>query len=188
MTFKLSKDKLSGMYFVTARIVGGKCIFYNKKYLNIILNSLNWFIENKKIKLFAFVIMPNHFHLLLITTKENSIYSICHSLESFTAHEILRIAKQNNHYNLIKYFNLQAENFKDRSHKIWQDIQAKNCYSEDFVRQKLEYIHNNPVAKKWNLVKYRNNYKYSSAGYYDSDLKQKSILKVEYLWNYFFGV
>jgi uncharacterized membrane protein YpjA len=38
---------------------------------------------------------------------------------------------------------------------------------EDFLRQKMEYIHQNPVAKDWKLVEDRADYLYSSAGYYD---------------------
>jgi hypothetical protein len=48
-----------------------------------------------------------------------------------------------------------------------QDIQAKNIYSEDFLWQKMEYIHQNPVAKEWKLVNDRADYQYSSAGHYD---------------------
>jgi hypothetical protein len=36
-----------------------------------------------------------------------------------------------------------------------------------FLQQKLEYIHQNPVAKEWKLVNDRADYLYSSAGYYD---------------------
>ena len=52
-------------------------------------------------------------------------------------------------------------------HSIWQDIQAKNIYSPKFLFQKLEYIHNNPVAKDWQLVQDRADYQYSSACLYD---------------------
>jgi hypothetical protein len=37
----------------------------------------------------------------------------------------------------------------------------------DFLGQKMEYIHQNPVAKDWKLAKHRADYPYSSAGFYD---------------------
>ena len=134
-----------------------------------------------------FCLMPNHVHLLLKPLNKWTIKKICTDLEKYTAHQILKVLKNKNRIHLLNFFVKQAENFSDRNHKIWQDIQAKNCYSEEFLRQKLNYIHNNPIAKGWNLVKDRKDYKYSSACYYDSDLRIKPIMEVEYLWNYFFG-
>jgi len=48
-------------------------------------------------------------------------------------------------------------------------VQAKNIYTEKFLAQKMEYIHQNPVAKEWNLVQDRASYIYSSACFYDDD-------------------
>ena len=35
------------------------------------------------------------------------------------------------------------------------------------LQQKLEYIHQNPIAKEWKLAEERADYPYSSAGFYD---------------------
>jgi hypothetical protein len=45
----------------------------------------------------------------------------------------------------------------------------KNVYSVEFLRQKVEYLHNNPVAKHWRLADDRADYRYSSARFYDKD-------------------
>ncbi|MEK6552808.1 MAG: transposase, partial [Bacteroidota bacterium] len=59
-----------------------KCIFHN----------------NKKYKLYAFVIMPDHVHLLLqpLEKTKNSFYSlseILHSIKSYSANQINKIHK-----------------------------------------------------------------------------------------------
>ena len=54
-------------------------------------------------------------------------------------------------------------------HSIWQDIQAKNIFSTNFLKEKVEYIHNNPVAKQCKMVEDRADFKYSSACFYDRD-------------------
>jgi hypothetical protein len=41
----------------------------------------------------------------------------------------------------------------------------------DFLWQKMEYIHQNPIAKDWKLAVDRADYIYSSAGYYDCGRK-----------------
>lgn len=43
---------------------------------------------------------------------------------------------------------------------------VKNCWSEKFLRQKLDYMHNNPIRGKWSHVDDPAMYRYSSAGYY----------------------
>jgi hypothetical protein len=43
--------------------------------------------------------------------------------------------------------------------------------SPEFLREKLDYIHNNPIAKKWNLAADRAAYTYSSACYYDGGIE-----------------
>ena len=74
--------------------------------------------------------------------------------------------------------NLFQEKKRDsrHEHSIWQDIQAKNIYSMDFLKQKMEYVHQNPVNKDWKLVEDRADYVYSSAGYYD--LGRKPIIEI----------
>ncbi|MCQ3938127.1 MAG: hypothetical protein DPW18_13920 [Chloroflexi bacterium] len=46
----------------------------------------------------------------------------------------------------------------------------------DFLEQKMEYIHQNPIAKDWKLVDDRAVYPFSSACYYD--LGRTSIVEV----------
>jgi hypothetical protein len=46
----------------------------------------------------------------------------------------------------------------------------------DFLQQKMEYIHQNPVAKDWKLARDRSDYPYSSAGHYDYG--RQSIIEI----------
>jgi len=71
---------------------------------------------------------------------------------------------------------IESKRDSRHQHSIWQDIQAKNIYSMDFLQQKIEYIHQNPVAKDWKLVEDRADYIYSSAGYYDYG--RKSVIEI----------
>ena len=121
--------------------------------------------KEKRILLFAFVIMPSHLHAIL-KPESNSIGEIVQQFGSFTAHEILKKLREHSRKDLLTLFQ-QKKRDQRHEHSIWQDIQAKNIYSLDFLHQKLEYIHQNPVAKDWHLVIDRADYSYSSAGYYD---------------------
>lgn len=109
--------------------------------------------------------MPSHLHAI-IKPENCSITEAIQQFGSFTAHEILEKLRVQNQKDMLELFNKNKRDNR-HEHSIWQDIQAKNIYSIDFLHQKIEYIHQNPVAKDWKLVKDRADYIYSSAGYYD---------------------
>lgn len=168
MTFSSFHDPRH-LYFITASIVDWKQLFITSEYASIPLNSFTWMQEQKRILLFAFVIMPTHLHAV-IKPENAPIEDILQQFGSFTAHEILKRLQENHQKELLDVFH-QARRDKRHEHSIWQDIQAKNIYSTDFLWQKMEYIHQNPTAKDWKLVKDRADYVYSSAGYYDYERK-----------------
>ena len=164
MTFPSFHDP-AHLYFVTASVIGWKHLFITPKYINIPLNSLAWMQQQKRILLFSFVIMPSHLHTIL-KPESDSIGAIVQQFGSFTAHEILKKLRADNQQDLLNLFQQQKRDQR-HEHSIWQDIQAKNIYSPNFLWQKMEYIHQNPIAKEWKLAEDRADYLYSSAGYYD---------------------
>ena len=46
----------------------------------------------------------------------------------------------------------------------------KECWNEAFVLQKLNYIHHNPCQSHWNLAALPQDYKWSSAAFYELNL------------------
>jgi len=173
MTFSAYNDP-THLYFITASIVDWKHLFITSEYANIPLNCLAWLQKQKRILLFAFVIMPSHLHAILKPVRD-SIGAIVQQYGSFTAHEILKKLRIDNQKDLLDLFH-QKKRDQRHEHSIWQDIQAKNIYSMDFLQQKMEYIHQNPIAKDWKLVEDRADYLYSSAGYYD--YRRKPIIEI----------
>ena len=171
MTFR-PRNIPEHLYFVTATICGWKKILLQEPFAEIVLNSLGWLHTNNRMKLYAFVIMPNHLHFICKPIGDYNMSMIQQNFGSFTAHAILKELREQKLNDLLHYFQQRAiEDQTGSRHKIWEDIQAKNVYSLDFLKQKLEYIHNNPVSPKWQLVVERWQWKYSSAGYYDMGLE-----------------
>lgn len=156
------------LYFITASICGWKHLLAEPKYCQIILDSLIWLQQTKRILLFAFVIMPSHLHLIL-KPQCKAIGVVLRDFGSYTAHAILRELRNNQRNDLLLFFQEQRRDSR-HAHSIWQDIQAKNIYSHDFLSQKMEYIHCNPVSKEWHLVRDRTDYQYSSACFYDKGI------------------
>jgi putative transposase len=53
-----------GLNYLTLTIVGWIDIFSRKKYRDIIIESLRYCQENKGLKIYGYVIMTNHIHLM----------------------------------------------------------------------------------------------------------------------------
>ena len=165
MTFSSFHDP-THLYFVTASICGWKHLFADQKYAQIILDSLVWLQKEKRMLLFTFVIMPSHLHLIL-KPENRAIDEFLQDFGSFTAHTILHQLRTDTKEELLRFFHEQRRDARHQ-HSIWQDIQAKNIYSHEFLSEKMEYTHSNPIAKDWMLAEKRADYKYSSACFYDN--------------------
>ncbi|MCP4139860.1 MAG: transposase [Chloroflexi bacterium] len=174
MTFHSLHDS-EHLYFLTASIIGWKDVLSIPIYRKIVLDSLVWLRKEKRMYLYAFVIMPNHLHLILKPINK-SIGQLLQEFGSFTAHTILKELRKEKRMKLLSFFHEQRRDPRHQ-HSIWQDIQAKNIFSQKVLEQKMEYIHQNPLRKGWNLVKNRADYPYSSACFYDND--ENPIIEVD---------
>jgi hypothetical protein len=66
---------------------------------------------------------------------------------------------------------------KNKIHNVFQpSADIKEILTEKFIRQKLNYMHKNPVTGKWKLVDDYLDYPHSSARFYD--LGEKGIYNV----------
>jgi hypothetical protein len=62
---------------------------------------------------------------------------------------------------------------KGQLHKVFEEsFDAKECRSREFILQKLDYIHKNPVSKRWQLVSDFTEYPHSSASFYEKGIKR----------------
>ena len=153
----------SNVYFSTCTIVQWQCLFIEQKYFQIITNSLNYCIENKGLAVIGYVIMLNHLHLITFNTEQTVLSDIMRDFKRFTSIQIAGQLEKDNKKLLLHIFNKAVEGrAKSQQYKIWQDeFHPKAVYTPDFLTQKLEYIHNNPVRK--GLVQEPEQWRYSSA-------------------------
>ncbi|PHR70327.1 MAG: transposase [Lutibacter sp.] len=147
--------------FYTATILNWKKLLKPEKYKMIIIESLQYLVKEKRVKLFGYVIMDNHIHLIWKPTK---LYSLKHtqlSFMKFTAQIIKRDLEQN-HQNVLKEFLVML---KDRNYQFWQrNPLCVDLFDTEIIMQKLKYIHNNPIKAR--LCKEDVDYRFSSAKFY----------------------
>jgi REP element-mobilizing transposase RayT len=130
--------------------------------------------------------MPNHLHLLfLVPDKVLKINKIIANGKRFMAYEIVKRLRKDKKRDILQSLE-QGVSFKDkRRNKIHQVFEIssdlKVLLSERFILQKINYIHRNPVSKKWMLINDYRKYKYSSAGFYEGVLDYKGYPVTHYL-------
>ena len=148
--------------FYTATIIDWKLLLDNDIFKNIIISSLKYLIDNKKIKLHAFVIMDNHIHLIWQALGENNPNKIRHNFMKFTAQQMkFELMKSDDYY--LQDFKVKKD---DRVFQFWKrNALSVELFSENFFVQKMNYIHDNPV--KAGICIFPEDYKYSSASYYN---------------------
>ena len=126
-----------------------------------------------KIDVYAFVIMPNHIHLIWRVKELNGKETAQGSFLKYTAHEFKKqLIKDGN--SLSNYL----VNASNKKYEFWQrDSLAIHLFTEKVAYQKLDYLHHNPCAVHWQLVKDPVDYYYSSAGFYFLGEKKFDFLK-----------
>lgn len=134
-----------------------------------------WFehLRCKQIEVVAYVIMPNHLHVLLYFPKRGyALNSIIGNAKRFLAYEIIKRLKLSNDTATLLVLQLglsQREQRKGQVHKAFEEsFDAKAIYSQTFFNQKLDYIHYNPIRGKWQLVADYTTYTHSSAAFYET--------------------
>ena len=84
--FKIyNSDKL---YFVTFTVVEWIRVFDDIKHINIFIDSIGYCQEHKGLEVYAWVIMPNHVHMILGRNSEILLSDIIRDIKGFTSRQI----------------------------------------------------------------------------------------------------
>jgi putative transposase len=155
------------LYFVTTRAVQRAHIFRRALVKRILIDSLNTGRILGQYALFAFVIMPNHIHLILQCLNDCTPGEIVREFKKATANLIVRQYEAEGNAQVLEFLATAVQPGRKEQHTVWEhEYQAKNIFSPDFMRQKMEYIHNNPIQPHWQLAGRPEEYPWSSARFY----------------------
>jgi REP element-mobilizing transposase RayT len=163
MEIALEQSQIS---FYTATILNWKSLLSQDKYKEIILSSLRYLVEHHRIKLYGFVIMPNHIHLLWEMCEGNQLEDVQRDFMKYTAQQIKQDLSKH-HPQVLTHFKSTQ---KDRKYQFWERRPFnKLLYSRTEVEEKLDYIHHNPMQGKWMLANSLEEYRFSSYSFYELD-------------------
>ena len=168
-----SKMFLNEVYFWTDTIKNWRYLLKDDFYKNIILDCWGELVSRKKIIIYGFVIMPNHLHILWEMVDLNGKEMPYASFNKFTSHRFLSNIRIKEPASLSVY----VENDRERKHRFWQRNPLAICMdSREKIEQKLDYIHLNPLQEHWSLVNKPEDYKWSSARFYENGIDEFGII------------
>ena len=169
---------MNTIYFSTATILNWHPLLQDDENKNILISSLQLLTKQELLSVYAYVIMPNHIHIIWSENEHDRKESVQVSFFKFTAHQFLQKLRKENQ-NQLKLF---LVNKSDRKYQFWKrNTLSIEIYSRKIFDQKLNYIHNNPLQSKWKIVDDPIKYKYSSASFYELGKDEFSILTDYYL-------
>ena len=159
-----------GLYFVTFTVVHWIDLFIRKDYKDLLIASLKHCQENKGLVVHNFVIMTSHVHLLVSRKPYGEQLSgIIRDFKKYTSGKLLKAIKEmpeSRRKWLLEAFGEAGRANPNNSHyQVWvQDNHPVEIVTMKFVKQKLNYVHNNPVES--GIVFSPQDYVYSSASAY----------------------
>ena len=157
--------------FITVTCLEWIPLLEEDRFKDIIVNSLSFLSEKKRVTIYSFVIMCNHFHLIWQMLGNHEREAVQRDFLKYTTQQILKILLKEKSPFLDKLL-VRA---KDRKYQIWErNSLSVPLWSGQVIHQKLEYIHYNPVSAE--LYKYNDEYKYSSARFYYRQDRQWKFL------------
>jgi putative transposase len=129
-------------HFFTATNLQWQHLLKPDKYKLIVIESLKFLVRSNRIKLFAFVIMSNHIHLIWQMREKIKPENVRRDFLKFTAQQIKKDLKKSDPAVLENY----RVDAKDREYQFWEKNPLfTELWNEKTFFQKLNYIHLNPV-------------------------------------------
>lgn len=167
------------IFYITSVIYSRLNIFVQPSFIIPIIDSLNYYRYQYSCKLIGFVIMPDHIHLLIFPQVERAITDFMRDFKRFTSGRITRQARVDGRKEWLEKFEQAGSETERAEYKVWQDsFWEQSIYTEAFLKQKLDYIHSNPVRA--GIVKSADQYPYSSFRNYH--LNDNQLIEIDSHW------
>jgi len=172
----------SDLYFITYTVVEWIDVFTRNDYREVLLNSWNYCIKNKGLRIHAWCIMTNHVHMI-ISSEKDELSDIMRDMKSYTSTTIKKLIMENPQESRKKWMlrlmkSAGNRNKNNKGFQLWQQHNHPILLDSNYLLdQKLDYIHNNPL--KAGFVDEPEDYVYSSARDYAGEKGLIDIVLIE---------
>ena len=172
-------ENQNAVYFLTFTVTDWVDVFTRVNYKTMIVESLEYCNKNKGLELYVWCLMTNHIHLICRVKDPFRMSDFIRDFKQFTAKRILKeietSSESRKDWMLYRFEYAGKFDISIKKYRFWQDTNHPiELTSNEFIRQRMDYIHQNPVRA--GFVANPEDYLYSSARNY-ADLD--ALLKVE---------
>ncbi len=162
----------SGLYFVSFATVNWIDLFTRQVYFDVLEESITYCRAKKGMELYAYCFMPSHVHLMFRSAKDEPS-ELLRDFKKYTSRKLIEAISNNPQesrkgWMLWMFERAGNKNATTSKYQFWQQHnQPIELWSPKVIKQKLDYIHNNPVESGFvtDLV----DWKYSSARNFQDD-------------------
>ena len=165
-------------HFLTSTIVNWIPLFTRPQTVKIIIDAFTYQQQHRDVKIYGYVILENHLHLI---AQSDNLKKEIHSFKSYTAKLLILYLQQQQVKRILKQLEFYKKRHKtDRQYQVWEEgSHPQLIQNEEILKQKLDYIHNNPVKRGY--VDDPVHWRYSSARNY-ANKEEEGLLPVFTEW------
>jgi REP element-mobilizing transposase RayT len=151
--------ELDRAHFVSSTIVEWLPVFTSAACCDIVLGTLAHCREKKGLRIYAWVILDNHFHAILAAP---DLSAVLRDLKSFTAMKLVQQLESERREWLLDQFRYYRAPNKPTEFQVWQEGSHPQIVRGDsMMQQRRDYLQANPVKRGW--VTAPEPWRYSSA-------------------------
>lgn len=167
MTHKYPVAEPQGCYYLTLNTIDRVDIFVRPFFKQIIVESLNYFIEKKGLIVYGWCLMTNHLHLIVQPGDGFELSPLVRDFKAFTAKIILADLNADSDIRRTWIMKKIREAALFDKLEVWEKADRAvqiNDEEKENINEHLKEIHNNPVRNK--IVASPQDYLHSSARNY----------------------
>ena len=163
-------------HFLTATINYWQPLFTRTETVEIVLDSWRFLQREAEFEIYGYVILENHLHLI---ASSPDLSRDMQRFKSYTAKLIIDYLEQTQAKRVLELLAFFKRAHKTESqYQVWEEgSHPQLIESETVMRQKLDYIHQNPVKRGY--VDLPEHWRYSSARNY---LGLEGLIEVVRAW------
>lgn len=169
----------TGLYFVSFATVYWLDIFTRQIYFDVLAESITYCRKNKGMEVYAYCFMPSHTHLVFRSANEDPS-GLLRDFKKDTSKKVVETIENNSQESRKEWILWMLERAAKKKgnvsgKQLWQHHNKPiELWSNEVIKQKIDYIHNNPVVSGY--ITESTHWKYSSARNFEKD---NTILKID---------
>jgi len=171
---------LNQLHYITTSTYRRARLFDSERFKRQFVTTCRDLREELRFRIIGYVLMPEHFHILLWPSELANPSEIMQKLEDRSAKFILKNLRHNQEFawceRMLERLELPPTVHHHACHRVWQRrFYDFNVWSEKKIQEKLDYMHNNPVERR--LVEKPGDWPWSSWRFYY--MEDRSVLAMD---------